>query len=129
MKDIQYPVTLQQLFDIGWEHFVVNYSPLSMNEDKQCLYRGPNGTKCLIGMILPDDIAKIADGQVVPKLADELSNNYPDIFDNSTSPMLWRKAQGFLHDSLIFTDKDGRESEYRLFAKNHGLKVPESTDM
>lgn len=27
----------------------------SINENEECLYRGPNGTKCAIGCLIPDD--------------------------------------------------------------------------
>ena len=44
----------QQVFDEVWRHFVVDKNPLS-HAGNHCLYRGPDGAKCAIGLFIPDD--------------------------------------------------------------------------
>lgn len=49
-------MTLQELFNIGWQKFVVEKQPPSLSSDgSRCMYRGPNGARCLIGWVIPDD--------------------------------------------------------------------------
>lgn len=47
-------ITMQETFD-----FVVGkireQGCASMGDNKSCLYRGPNGTKCAAGHVIPDD--------------------------------------------------------------------------
>lgn len=41
----------------------IEASGLNDNDVSACLYRGPNGTKCAIGMFIPDLLARKADYQ------------------------------------------------------------------
>lgn len=52
------------VFINGWtkekviEHIKGNFKGKSFNPDRnlhECLYRGPNGRKCAVGMFIPDD--------------------------------------------------------------------------
>lgn len=44
-------------FDKVWNHFVVEKNPPSVEEDDiTCLYRGPNGSRCAVGVLLPDEV-------------------------------------------------------------------------
>jgi hypothetical protein len=46
----------QEAFNNAWQRFAVNKEPASYDPVKNmCMYRGPNGTKCAIGGLYPDD--------------------------------------------------------------------------
>jgi len=49
-------MTNQEAFDINWNHFVVGKGERSCIADGGgCAYRGECGTKCGIGLLIPDD--------------------------------------------------------------------------
>lgn len=51
-------MTLQQAFDKVWTWFVVEKHPASYVMELEmpvCRYRGPNGAKCAIGVLIPDE--------------------------------------------------------------------------
>jgi hypothetical protein len=48
----------QEIFETVWNHFVVGGAPRSYDETRTngtCLYRGPNGSKCAVGVLLTDN--------------------------------------------------------------------------
>jgi hypothetical protein len=50
----------QEMFDKVWDWFVTNKNAPSISLTKAietCMYRGPNGTKCAFGVLIPDDVA------------------------------------------------------------------------
>ena len=47
--------TAQEIFDTVYHHFITNKQPRSTNTFGGCQYRGPNGTKCAVGVLLTDD--------------------------------------------------------------------------
>lgn len=51
-------VTAQEIFDRVWRHFVTEGNPRSVHEyggGSACAYRGPNGARCAVGLLIPDD--------------------------------------------------------------------------
>lgn len=50
-------ITEQEIFNKVWEHFVVNKAGPSINIGG-CAYRGDNGTKCAVGVLLTDEEIK-----------------------------------------------------------------------
>lgn len=47
--------TRQQMFNIVYNYFIHNKSPLSYAEEGDfCYYRGPNGTRCAAGLLIKD---------------------------------------------------------------------------
>jgi len=48
-------MTSQEAFDINWNHFVVGKGKPSRNGRGGCAYRGECGTKCGVGLLIPDD--------------------------------------------------------------------------
>jgi hypothetical protein len=52
---------LQEAFDKIWNHFVVNSGERSF-DGKACMYRGPNGSKCAIGVLISDEKAAEVEG-------------------------------------------------------------------
>lgn len=99
-------MTKQQLFDRVASH-LIRQNVRSVTEDGTCMYRGPNGLRCAIGCLIPDE-------------------KYHEDFEESTvsSEDRIRKAAGvrrgdelflaqdlqFIHDSSI----SGIEWPYRL---------------
>lgn len=48
-------MTNQEAFNRVWDHFVVKKGKPSMSKDGNCKYRGPNGAKCAVGVLIPDE--------------------------------------------------------------------------
>lgn len=51
-------MSLQEMFDANWNHFVVDGADRSYDAEAPgpyCRYRGPNGTKCAVGLLINDD--------------------------------------------------------------------------
>lgn len=50
-------MTTQEAAEKIWDHFIVNEGPPSVVAyGDQCLYRGPGGAKCAVGVLIPDDL-------------------------------------------------------------------------
>jgi len=117
-------VTLQSIFDRAWEHFVVNFSPLSVSSSgNRCLYRSPEGHKCAIGLVIDDnDYTPEIEGLHASKAFWVIG--YQADVDGDTLDA----AQCRLHDSLFCKsgeeDPRKRELAYREFAIDYNLKIP-----
>ena len=120
------PITLQELFNIGWKHFVLDNAPLSVNDNGECMYRGKNGAKCFIGLVISDEMAK----KYEEVSAETICRDNPSLFDeNSISPEILGNAQYSLHDVFALYDgdedtKEYREEAYRDFAVRYNLTIP-----
>lgn len=51
---MQAPMTAQEVFDKVVNHLYTQGRP-AKEDGKSCRYRGPNGTKCAVGCLIPDD--------------------------------------------------------------------------
>lgn len=123
-------MTKQQMFDIVWAHFVTNKNPLSIavdpvTEESACRYRGPNGEKCAVGVLLPDELYRPEmDG---PAMA---VGNLLKWYGDALPP--WMHAeQEFLaalqaaHDEVFdFGGSSDIEVALRDVAQHYGLTVP-----
>lgn len=49
------PLTLQELFDNAWQHFVVE-GHLTSIVGEVCRYRTSDGRKCIVGVSIPEDL-------------------------------------------------------------------------
>lgn len=50
-------ITAQQILDANFQWFIIEQHPPSMGKGSDsCVYRGPNGLKCGIGLVLPDEL-------------------------------------------------------------------------
>jgi len=49
-------MTEQEVFNTVWNHFVVNRGPVSVDANNNCLYRGPDGARCAVGLFIPDEL-------------------------------------------------------------------------
>lgn len=148
------PITLQEVFDDCWEHFIKKDNKPSMDSRGRCVYESKRKDgiicNCAIGITLkkrrPDVLAKILQDETANRrgililLGASTDFQYPfidkNVFDLSTKRLL-DTAQSHLHDTLIgygrledggeaeWEDpKDVREQLYVEFAISHNLKVP-----
>lgn len=117
------PITLQRIFDLAWQKFVVEKAPPARgpNTNGFCQYLTPDGRKCAVGLALPD-------GHPAQKSGDSLYtliHEYPELFDISENG---GGIQSALHDDL--SNRYGEwvvedlESRYRGVAGQYGLTVP-----
>lgn len=86
----------QEYFDEVWNHFVVEEAPNS-TDGEYYRYRGPNGEKCAIGLLIPDELY---DPKMELTTIEELLNDNPTIqklFDANSLTFL-QLLQG-AHDS------------------------------
>ena|ERR1700748_827214 len=92
-----------------------------------CLYAGPNGNSCAIGVFLPRDLAKKADKGEATDIFEVLRRHskIAEILDD-VDIHLMRKCQR-VHDEVHDRDEDGLwelRKYYRLIAKEFGLEMP-----
>ena len=57
--------TQQEAFDIVWQAFVVEGRPQSVGTRGRCFYRGPNGARCAVGLLMPDELYEARFDEVV----------------------------------------------------------------
>lgn len=94
--------TAQEIFDISATHLLTQMKR-SEAEDGRCKYRGPNGLKCAIGPLIPDEKYKtsfegdtvtgnhrIVEAAGIPISAFQLASTLQRIHDGYT-PEEWRK--------------------------------------
>lgn len=120
-------ITLQQIFDHGWQTFVVENQPLSgeIREDEdgterlQCQYRGPNVLKCLIGHFIPDDVYS-PEMENLPfyQIRDRFSKDFFNV-----DLRVVAEAQYHLHDKFSSLSYN-RKKEYEKFAQKYNLRIP-----
>ena len=55
---MKYPETEQEIFDLVWQHFIVEKHPRSFVDVSQvrCAYRGVDGARCAVGLFIPDEL-------------------------------------------------------------------------
>lgn len=127
-------LTLQECFDKVWDWFVVHGKPASLKEGTiECLYRGPNGTKCAAGVLMPDDIYD-------PRCEDttincEKNGNTGWRWDSIPELEAWRLSLPLVHVQKLQWIHDSASSlegtsftnritkKLRAFAKDNGLEV------
>lgn len=90
-----------------------------------CLYRGPNGTKCAVGFLIDDDVAKAWDdnsGIIVDCNLKLLSAEMEDDFRANMDLLIEMQS---IHDSDDFEDFSTTfKTRMADLAKEQGLEVP-----
>ena len=125
-------ITLQKIFDLAWEHFIVGDGEPAFDECGGCSYETLDGRKCAVGLALPphpegeDCEYEYSFSQVVEKL--------PQLFDSSVLQITYDKLchfQNMLHDRLINSNtgewdcpKEDMIASYQEVAEEFGLTVP-----
>lgn len=121
-------ITLQKIFDLAWDHFIVGDGKPAVDRIRGCCYRTDQGHKCAVGLALPDG----HESQNCVGSMPWLVNDYPELFDSSvvnSKAAYLEHFQARLHDDLIVLgdwqyDKAIRREKYLEVAKDYGLTVP-----
>lgn len=113
----------QQVFDKVASHLLAQKLTSSKSNlvGGTCLYRGPNGTKCAVGCLIPDDLydAKM-EGTAVPTSPDfspmynVIGKVLTQVVEGDTFPLL--AALQLLHDTIApeFWDVELRKSAVKF---------------
>ena len=81
-------MTEQEVFDKVAPHLLTqqvaaygpNPNPGDESQGKSCLYRGPNGTMCAVGCLIPDEVYNpVMEGSGVENLLDAYEEELPDL--------------------------------------------------
>lgn len=111
-------LNMQETFENVVRHLYAQGHP-AMDESGACLYRGPNGTKCAVGCLIPDDLYKRQmdeDGGSVLNLLPMFPELWElfDVRDNNN-----KEWQDFLHQLQLAHDCQSFKSfECLYFNKN-----------
>lgn len=117
----------QQVFDKVAAHLLAQKITSSKSHivGGSCLYRGPNGTKCAVGCLIPDDLYEPSmEGKSVPGSGDfdmylsTVGKVLTQIVEKDTFPLL--AALQLLHDTI---KPDNWDLELRKSAVKFNLKV------
>jgi len=123
-------ITLQDIFDKAWQHFIVEDNPPAM-VGNLCRYLTPEGRKCAIGLTLPEGHS----AQISPGPFSLLVKNFPELWNLELQEMdegvlnyfQTELHDGFVEDGFWTIDQEKRERQYRKVAKEHNLKIPGET--
>jgi hypothetical protein len=123
-------ITKQQIFDRAVEHLRQQRAQSIDPKTSVCLYRGPDGLKCAIGALIPDELYQ---PEMEGLLADEIVKRYPTLASlfSPDSPSLLNSLQ-HMHDFWRLSDwEEGFAeiaTEYRLsFKAKRGQQTPVGT--
>jgi hypothetical protein len=118
-------MTAQEIFDRVWTHFVTNDGPLSIGEDGECRYRGPNGARCAVGLLIPDDeyTSALDEGETIVSRVINRKNCPPSLRALAEHPKLLSSLQN-AHDSAAFGNEE-IGAGLRRVAEIYELTIPE----
>jgi hypothetical protein len=100
-------MTAQEMFDTVARH-LLKQNERSINDSRRCMYRGPRGLKCAVGVLIPDEnYSKDFEGMLVstPSIRNaagipddllDLAHTLQSVHDNALS-------HGFNGEENIFT--------------------------
>lgn len=124
-------ITLQMIFDAGWQAFVVEKQKPAYKNGK-CCYLTSDGRRCVVGLALPDDVAQTL--KDVEMSFSELLSDYEDLFADSLLA-IERSHLEYFQDSLHDNQVDGETEDwknhdylrptYLRIARYFDLKIPE----
>ena len=119
-------VSNQEVFNRVWNWFVVNQNPLCQRDVKgnaACSYRGPEGSRCAIGLLIPDEVYQPAfEGMDIAQLYGKLRDYLPD--DVEFCSQLQKAHDGASNHSEMSFVNSIHQRLIRL-ANRFGLEVPE----
>jgi hypothetical protein len=115
----------QQVFDKVWDHFITKKNPPSIRDDGRCVYRGPDGSKCAIGIFIPDEKyfpeMDVNSGHI-PLLLDDIILNVSILYE-------FRRA----HDSSAHRPQPSFHEKMKLqliaIAVKHRLTYPSENEL
>lgn len=91
----------QEAFDTAMEKLLAQ-GCVSADEDGQCLYRNPNGNKCAIGHLIPDEFYDpLFEGRPAFNVVEALEiNGYKMFYIDRPDYVFANSMQRYLHDDL-----------------------------
>ncbi len=118
-------LTLQNVFDRAWKWFVVEGHPQSIEKGStSCLYRGPKGAKCAIGICIPD---KMYNKEMEGEAVDDLYESFPEVKKLFACKLKSLMDFQQVHDAdnyYKFEWKEVIEERLRKYGLIHRLRVP-----
>ena len=91
-------MTKQEVFDTIWygitKQNAFSYDPIA----DRCMYRGPNNTRCAIGLLIPDDIYD----PVIEEKGIELLMDPIEIYRNPTYSKIFMYINNNINNDAIF---------------------------
>ncbi len=119
--------TLQEVFNVVWNHFVVLKNPESRHpQTRMCLYAG---TGCAIGCLVPDkEICNSWDciGRICT-VSRKDKTNYREMFSENIDLKDLKQLQNIHDDACYISIKDitlYMKQELTRFAQEHKLTIP-----
>ena len=118
----------QEIFNKVWDWFVVQGNPRSVNEEGDCNYRGPNNSRCAVGLLISDACYRPSmEGHTARTLSDE----YPQIIE-AIAPTDLTEGVKFLMGLQACHDNSSSyvstAQRLRAFAETWSLSVPNSEE-
>ena len=140
MSDIR-PLTLQEIFDRIWEHFIVQKNPRSM-QGTNCVYQDGEGAGCAIGIFILDHEYDVSlEGKPLPHMISFTPETKLLLVGSEKSSRVLRLTQlselqrahdnaervGFYcNEHTHITEVHTMEHKLRIFAEEYGLVIKES---
>ena len=140
MSDIR-PLTLQEIFDRIWEHFIVQKNPRSM-QGTNCVYQDGKGARCAIGIFLLDHEYDVSLENKTLRYMILLAPETKLLLVGSEESLTYRRLTQLTelqktHDDaekvvfhcngqINFTEVPTMEHKLRIFAKEYKLVIKES---
>ena len=111
-------MTEQEIFNTAWDWFITQNKPRSVSRT-MCLYRGPDGARCVAGLFIPDERYRgslegrnLYDQEVAECLSEDAMPHRAFIRDLQ-----------HIHDDVAEGPHIAREL-FVEFAQKHQLEVP-----
>jgi hypothetical protein len=128
-NDMSDKITLQKIFDLAWQAFIIEDKPPSFIVGSGCKYDDGKGNRCAVGLALPEHFDFLYNGVFA-----NLINKWPDMFHESVFDNEATKLNNFqkrLHDILVnpydgswrYSNKE-RMEYYLLLAEDYNLTIP-----
>lgn len=123
----------QETFDRVWNHFIRDGAPRSVAElagdvTNMCMYRGPGGSRCAVGLFIPDDeYSPLFEGQPVSYVAERcpsIQKLRKDCGADGRSGLLFLAELQACHDDPQSVDRQHFEARLRQCARGYELTVP-----
>jgi len=110
-------VTNQEAFNKVVKHLLAQMKQSSKGDN--CLYRGPNGTKCAIGCLIPDELYDPKMENTIAFNIKHFNNKMLMLFNGIDIDLL--EALQEVHDQ---SSPDQWTNNLKLVAENHNLTWP-----
>lgn len=117
-------MTKQETFDTVAAH-LLKQGKRSMSGPRTCLYRGPDGMKCAVGCLIPDDLyrSSLEGIAVVDILSDEVTTEVGRLMKSLGHDLTLCGELQWLHDQI---EPDLWEGHLKVLASRLGIEFRES---